>query len=185
MSLKTLFADAQVHHAIFHELLDQWSAQGWLVTYSTPLRIRMTDEARARSAPPATLRRVENRRLNSMRARMWSAMRVLRAFDLPTLCFAAEVSQGNARTFLRDLVRVGYATEIGSGMRAGWKLAKDTGPTHPIIRTIPNRAVKGLLLVELRDRNTGTQTSVRVRATRSSRKTAGAPSRRASDGGVG
>ncbi len=74
------------------------------------------------------------------RDRIWLSMRMLRRFTLPQLCAASEVAEGNARTYLQALTRVGILrkVQVNTSSKAGcysvYALLKDTGPQAPIRR---------------------------------------------------
>lgn len=71
------------------------------------------------------------------RARMWTAMRVLRTFSVPEVVATAEVSVTAAHKYLRALERAGYlqvAREKQNGRTGGhvlYRLSRDTGPYAP------------------------------------------------------
>jgi hypothetical protein len=155
-SLGELFDAADIEPELFFSLIENWTAQGALLTQLQPLRFMMTEAARSRVHPP---RAVEARARCTVpkfsgRQRLWAAMRVLKEFDLPTLCMAAEVGEKGAREFLGGLLRFRYLT-IRKGNPDGlpvYKLARNTGPRHPVIR---RRNDGSRSIVELDDRNNG------------------------------
>ncbi len=155
-SLGELFDAADIEPALFFSLIENWTAQGALLTQLQPLRFMMTEAARSRVHPPRALEARAKCTVPkfSGRQRLWAAMRVLKEFDLRTLCMAAEVGEKGAREFLGGLLRFRYLT-IRKGNPDGptvFKLARNTGPKHPIIR---RRNQESCSVVELDDRNNG------------------------------
>lgn len=155
-SLGELFDAAEIEPALFFSLIENWTAQGALLTQLQPLRFMMTEAARSRVHPPRALPARARCTVPkfSARQRLWAAMRVLKEFDLPTLCMAAEVGEKGAREFLGGLLRFRYLTigKADPNLPNIFKLARNTGPKHPIIR---RRNEGSRSVVELDDRNNG------------------------------
>lgn len=155
-SLGELFDAAEIEPALFFSLIENWTAQGALLTQLQPLRFMMTEAARSRVHPPRALEARTKCTVPkfSGRQRLWAAMRVLKEFDLPTLCMAAEVGEKGAREFLGGLLRFDYLTtrKVAPDAPTVYKLARNTGPKHPIIR---RRNEGSRSVVELDDRNNG------------------------------
>lgn len=74
------------------------------------------------------------------RARIWQSMRILRAFDLPTLCATAEAQHDNAKRYVRALARAGVirvARPKQNGVKGGqtlYRLPLDLGPHAPRVQ---------------------------------------------------
>lgn len=155
-SLGELFDAAEIEPALFFSLIENWTAQGALLTQHQPLRFMMTEAARSRVHPPRALEARTKCTVPkfSGRQRLWAAMRVLKEFDLPTLCMAAEVGEKGAREFLGGLLRFRYLTIRKSNPDGPpvYKLARNTGPRHPVIR---RRNEGSRSIIELDDRNNG------------------------------
>lgn len=84
----------------------------------------------------------------SGRARMWTAIRVLKKFGIKELTSAAEVHERTALNYLRLLERAGYVAATG---HRNWKVVRHTGPYHPGQIYQSNSKT----VVALEDRNTG------------------------------
>ena len=114
----------------------------------------MTDSARMRKRPPPVT--IRDRKLSvpkfSGRQRMWSAIRVLKFFDMPQLVMTAGVSDRSARDYVRHLTATGYLDPVPTEMRTKFRLARNTGPKHPITRARIDGRVS---LIQADDRNDG------------------------------
>ena len=159
-SLAQLYAAADIEPELFFSLIDAWSARGFLLTEINPLRFIMTNAARERKAAPRSLSEHSGQKRKSSvpkrsgRQRLWAAMRVLKEFDLKTLCLAAEAGEKGATEFIYALARTGYldTRPTPRGDDQIWRLLRNTGPAHPIVRR-RNRGSSSL--VEVEDRNSG------------------------------
>jgi len=78
--------------------------------------------------------------LGTARTRVWSAMRILKQFDIPTLAATADAKKNNVARFVFTLARNGYLRVIRprvSGVKMGsavYGLVRDTGPIAPGFR---------------------------------------------------
>ena len=155
VALGELFAVTEIEPQLFFSLIDNWSRRGLLLTQVDPLRFAMTEAAREKSVPPP-LPRQPGRSVPkfSGRQRLWAAMRVLREFDLKTLCLAAEAGEKGAGEFMAALTRTGYVIALPArrGEATRFKLARNTGPKHPIVRR-RNEGTRSI--IEVDDRNDG------------------------------
>ena len=106
-SLGEIYAAVAIEPEHMFSLLDDWSGRGLLLTQVNPVRFLMTEAARAQGLPPRANNNVPK---FSGRQRLWAAMRVLKTFDLQTICMASETSHKGAVEFLRALGRTGYVT---------------------------------------------------------------------------
>lgn len=81
----------------------------------------------------------------TQRARLWSAMRILKKFTLgEILILASEARASSARRYVRALADAGYLREMprrerGTALTSPgfkrWHLVRDTGPVAPVWRT--------------------------------------------------
>lgn len=143
-------------------LLFGWNGRGLLLRLPNSTSFTMTDTARSHAKPlPIKTEKASPIPRRSGRQRLWSAMRVLRTFDLPTLCMASGTSEANARLFLRSLVNARYVSRAGetSSGRSLFNLLRDSGPLHPILR---KHADGAFTVVDLADRNDGSVIRIRT-----------------------
>lgn len=74
------------------------------------------------------------------RQRAWQAMRVIRQFTGPQIEAVAQIKRDNLGRLIRSLARCGYlrcVREHVSGSPGSfkvWRLARNSGPTRPILR---------------------------------------------------
>ncbi len=73
------------------------------------------------------------------RQRMWMAMKALKAFTYKDLSLTAQVSDADARFFIKSLKKAGYLSVTQSATpsspeRVRFLPARDTGPVAPLIR---------------------------------------------------
>lgn len=156
---------------LFETLLARWAdARLVAVTAARPPLYQLERKWLRMASPPnlapAPRPAVFPRR--TQRQRLWSAMRVLRDFDLPTLLLTAEVRRPTALDMIRTLERGGWLRRTGAGWTTAaarkWSAVAPTfmrrlGPDGPFIRiTEPaNGAVIDLPVRPraLRDRRSG------------------------------
>lgn len=112
--------------------LKRWEREGIVcATPTVPRLFTMTDNVAAvPSGVPS--------RAPTMRQRLWTAMRVLKRFDLPTIIIAAESTRRSAEDFINVLLRTGYIARQtrGNPMTGEWSvyaLKRRSGPTAPIV----------------------------------------------------
>ena len=155
-SLGELFTAAEIEPELFFSLIDNWSARGLILTQVNPMRFLMTEAARSRVNPPPAIPSNPKSSVpkHSGRQRLWAAMRVLKEFDLPTVCMAAETGEKGALEFLNALTNTGFlrvlrCDHVGTTI---YRLVRNTGPKHPVVR----RRVNGTVTItEADDRNDG------------------------------
>jgi len=76
-----------------------------------------------------------------IRQQAWNSIRVLKRFTSAQVEATAEISRDNLRKYLKALDRAGYlvlAKPKRNGKSLGhavWRLARDSGPRAPIVRT--------------------------------------------------
>lgn len=146
-------------NAIQHRL-SRWVLAG-LVTRieGRPKRFVMNDTTDRSAEPPiVAIDGKAKPRPRTARDRMWSAIRVLKHFDLPTLMISAEANRRSAEDFINCLQRAGYLNLLhkGNSRRGDWSrygLVENTGPRTPKVT-----AAKGRRLVI--DGNTGDQRDI-------------------------
>lgn len=136
--------------------LHRWARRGVLKRIpAEPPRFALTPAAPLTPTPPAvTLDGEVAPPQPNGRARMWKAMRILKAFDIPTLMMTAEVSRRSCDDFLYLLSRARYV-RIRRPQPNGWAsyaLICDTGPKHPTFTRCQHRATSEDRLL---DQNTG------------------------------
>ncbi len=134
--------------------LDRWTRAGLIerIVTNRGEEFLMSESARRLREPPASARPIR-KQVRSGRARMWSAIRVLKSFDLVELCTVAECGPITATGYMRLLERAGYIARTSPrGELARWRLLRHTGPKNPgAVRDPMNRN----RIVALADRNTG------------------------------
>ncbi|WP_336973451.1 hypothetical protein [Sphingobium aromaticiconvertens] len=132
------------------QALNGWRGAGLIDGPKKPETFIMRQEAKALRNPPAGSggRQPAKR---SGRQRIWTAMRVLKSFDLVHLCITAEVERKFARHVLGQLTRAGYLASdpVPKGDQPRWRVVRRTGPHHPSIEYTRGRPTA------LRDRLTG------------------------------
>lgn len=143
-------------------LLIGWCKRGHLQQQPRGTSYTMTEKARQRTSPPQLkVKGSPSVKRRSGRQRMWSAMRVLRVFDLPTLMIAAGASASSARTYVEELRKAEYIGVAGStiGGRTRFRLVRNSGVFHPVIC---RRLQGSVTVVELFDRNDNSVTHTRT-----------------------
>ncbi len=75
-----------------------------------------------------------------IRQRAWQAMRIMKRFTTFDIRATAGIGESNLRNYIKALHKAGYLAlvkERRSGENLGhavWRLARDSGPKHPILR---------------------------------------------------
>jgi hypothetical protein len=108
----------------------------------------------------------------SARERLWTAMRILKTFDVPMLIMTAEVNRRACDEFLNLLVRAGYVRMFGYKFKrcgAGrldfvrdwstYQLLRNTGPRHPTFSAFKGKDQPR----RLTDHNTGASVELSLR----------------------
>lgn len=81
------------------------------------------------------------RPVTELRQKAWNSIRVLKRFTTAQVIATADISPANLRHYLPALARAGYLVLVrpkqnGKSLgHAVWRLARDTGPRAPIVRT--------------------------------------------------
>ncbi|SCW56051.1 hypothetical protein SAMN02927924_01356 [Sphingobium faniae] len=134
------------------ELLNRWRGAGLIERIDKPESYIMHQKAKAFRNPPTVGAVPREPKPRSTRQRIWSAIRVMRSFDLVELCMAASVDRRPARNFLNQLTRAGYLvrTDRGDGEQPHWRLGRPSGSKHPSVEYDRRRTVVALI-----DRNSG------------------------------
>lgn len=91
-------------------------------------------------APYRHIARSVRKGTNAPRDRAWQAMRILRRFDVPQVCAAAEIHRVSLMRFLGGLQRCGYVRKRSNGRggrheHAVYQLVRDTGPFRPWLQS--------------------------------------------------
>lgn len=117
----------------FDQILSDWVSRGLVSITGYPFRYSMLKEfvpLRSPPAPPAVKGPAFPKR--TQRQRLWTAMKVLRAFDLPTLLMASNASRRSALDLIRALERGGWLRATAQGwMTSG---SRKWGPVVPTMR---------------------------------------------------
>lgn len=146
--------------------LRRWKDAGLVVAVGRQCLLKLSEIAMRHITPPANVavRKLDHRFTPaSMRQRIWTAIRVLKVFDLPMLLIAAESAKSNTMEYLNNLVRAGFLERIdqpGDEHRK-YRIILDTGPHHPSITrvVIENRPYNRLI-----DPNSGAQVHLPLEA---------------------
>lgn len=115
----------------FDDILDDWVAREIVEAEGRRTRYRIVRKYLFLRSPPPAPNRQPPTIKRTQRQRLWSAMRVLRSFDLPTLLMASGASRRSAIELLGLLERAGWLRRVGNG----WTLSGDRkwGPIAPIV----------------------------------------------------
>lgn len=117
----------------FDDMLTGWIARGLVTVTGHPARYNLVGEYHhLRSPPPPPAPRPLPFPKRTQQQRLWSAMKVLRTFDLPTLMMAASASRRAAADMVRLLERGGWLRATASG----WTInaARKWSPVVPTMR---------------------------------------------------
>lgn len=111
------------------------------------------------STPPMVSPNGTVRHRPSAVQRLWTTIRVLKRFDVPTVIMTAECSRGVADNYLRALCRAGYVRQVSAdrastGEWASYVLIRRSGLKAPIVRRARSG---GRGQCELVDRNDGSR----------------------------
>lgn len=149
-------------------------------------KFRLTEQTDRTPMPPVLTAAGEVRRREPpIYQRIWSAIRVLKTFDLPLLQITTSAKKSTVQGYMGALQRAGYVrmSEMGNSKRgefSTFKLVRNTGPKAPFER---RRVVDGATTNLLIDPNSGAEHNIKlgkgVRRHRECRSTSVA------DGGVG
>jgi hypothetical protein len=169
-SVFELHAATDAHPNAIQHRLDRWVRAGFVTRLEgRPKRYAMNDDAPRTPEPPRVA--IDGRvspRTRTVRDRLWSVMRVLRDFDLPTLIIAADSSRRSAEDLVNCLLRAGYLRRLSCGnrMKGTWstyRLLRNTGPRTP---SVSHGLVDGRRRREVVDHNTGRRIDIAPGAVR-------------------
>ena len=163
-------------------LLFGWEGRGLIHRLPNTTSFIMPERHRIAIDPPHTKsgpRRSTGRR--SQRQRLWSAIRVLRTFDLPTLSMAAGTKDATTRAFVNQLEQARYVSRRGMTLldRPLYGLICDSGPRHPVFR---RRKDGAFTVLDCDDPNNGS--TRRIRTIKPRRLSGSATADPSVDGGV-
>lgn len=132
-------------------LLDSWHQAGLIARGEKLETYTMLEQAKALRDPPALDAPTREPKPRSTRQRIWSAIRVMKSFDLVELCFTATVERSAASRVLNQLTRAGYLarTDRRGDDHPRWRVTRRSGPNHPRVE------YAGRTVVALVDRNSG------------------------------
>lgn len=135
----------------FDQLLDDWVARRLVTVTGHPARYDLVREYQhLRSPPPPPAPRALPFPKRTQQQRLWTAMKVLRTFDLPTLLMAADANRRAALDMVRTLERAGWLRAIAGGWTTA--AARKWGPVVPSIRR--ERSAAGVVM-RVTDRASG------------------------------
>lgn len=119
--------------------LFRWQRSGFVVkTREVTKRFELTAEAAALVEPPKIGAALIPAPAKSARQRIWTAMRILKTFDVPMLVMTAEASRRACEDAIWLLCRADYVRlEKHSGTWATYRLVKSTGPIVPSFTNPP------------------------------------------------
>lgn len=172
-------------NAIQHRL-SRWVSAGFVTRHEgRPKRYAMNDTTDRTATPPRV--DIAGRaapRERTAREKLWSAMRVLPSFDVPTLVMTSGATRRSAEELVNVLHRAGYLRQIARGnSRTGvwstYRLIRNTGPKAP--KVSHHVALDVHRRRELVDGNNGARTDISPASI--SLRSKAAPA--AADGGVG
>jgi hypothetical protein len=136
-----------------------------------PRRYALAPNAPEGTAPPPVSGAglVVAPRPRGARARMWTAIRVMRTFDVPALIMTAEVTRRACDEFLNLLVRAGYVRcthnfkdrsgQLPTRDWSTYQLLRNTGPKHPTFSKFKGKTAARFLT----DHNNGTSVELASR----------------------
>ncbi len=164
----------------FDQLLDDWVARGLVTLTGHPARYDLVREYQhLRSPPPPPAPRPLPFPKRTQQQRLWSAMKVLRTFDLPTLMMAASANRRAAADMVRLLEQGGWLRATANG----WTTAasRKWGPVVPSMRRERGR---GGSVTRITDRISGLTVEIPARSSARSRRQ-DASNNAFADGGIG
>lgn len=175
------FANRGEAFRCFDQLLGGWVARGLLTVTGHPARYDLVREYQhLRSPPPPPAPRPNPFPKRTQQQRLWSAMKVLRIFDLPTLLMAADANRRAAVEMVGVLERGGWLRATPNGWTTA--AARKWGPVVPMMRREHTSAGT---VMRVTDRISGTVIDIPARsvAARADRQDSSINS--FADGGVG
>lgn len=168
LSITDLVRRTDIDVAIVARQLRAWKKDGLIVSVERTGLFKMAKIAAAQDAPP-TIRDAKKLPVRftprSMRQRIWTAIRVLKTFDLPMLLIAAEATEKTTVAYLAQLVRAGFLERLdqpGEPHRR-YRIVLDTGPHHP---STGRATINGQPHTRLLDHNSGAELHMPIAARR-------------------
>lgn len=142
------------------DAVDGWTRAGLVERIGSPASYSMAFDARRLADPPAppapAVRPPRSIPQRSPRQRLWTAMRVLKRFDLVTITMSADVSERCALDFLRTMTRASYLRSIDlPGQTRGTTWVQGARPWGPLPPTVRHLRVAGGTVLRVTDRNDG------------------------------
>lgn len=141
-----------------HVALTRWVERGAVIRHDgRPYRYLLHPDYRGRPNPDGRGPEVRERmREVTQQQRVWTAVRVLRTFDVPTLCMAAASARSTTHQYVNILRRAGYVDVVKPFDRflarpATFRLIRNTGPKCPTT----HKVARDTSAITLRDNNTG------------------------------
>lgn len=142
-----------------HVALSRWVDRGAVVRSGVrrPYRYVLHADYRGRPNPDGRGPTVRDRmREATQQQRIWAAARVLRTFDVHTLCMAAAATRHATHQYINLLRRGGFVAMVTphdrfQGRPAIFKLLRNSGPKCPTTRRLDNRKT----FIRLIDNNNG------------------------------
>jgi hypothetical protein len=159
LSIADLVRRSALDPVIATRWLRKWRQAGLLVPVGRQALLKLNGFAMRLAEPPADLpsKPLSQRfQPSSPRQRIWTAIRVLKVFELPALMMAAEATIKMALNYLGDLVRAGYLERIdvrGAPHRK-YRIVLDTGPHHPSVSRV---VIEGRPYTRVIDNNNSAQ----------------------------
>lgn len=159
LSISDIVRRTDVEPVIVTHWLRRWKDAGLVTHVGRQSLLKLNGFAMRYVTPPAdvALKKLPQRFTpSSMRQRIWTAIRVLKVFDLPMLLIAAEAGMSATLKYLAQLVRGGYVERIdqpGDEHRR-YRVILDTGPHHPSVTRV---VIDGRPFHRLIDSNTAAQ----------------------------
>ena len=141
LSISDLVRRSGIDPVVVTRWLRRWRDAGLVVAVGRQCLLQLNGIAMRHPTPPANVaaKKLDHRFTPaSMRQRIWTAIRVLKVFDLPMLLIAAESAKGNTMQYLNQLVRAGFLERIdqpGDEHRK-YRIILDTGPHHPSVTRV-------------------------------------------------
>lgn len=159
LELRDIWQNTGVGITELQRLLRLWISRGLLNSNRNMKGLIMAETARRYRNPPIVHSprpkgntKPSLRFVKSGRRRAWTAMRIMKRFDIPMLIMTAEVNKASIGDYLRQLERAGYIErcEAAGQSEPQWRIVQDTGPKPPAMQ---RRRYGGQMMVELHDRN--------------------------------
>ena len=149
--------------------LKRWERAGLVRKIEArPCLYQMTAAADRKSGPPTIKMDGSPGLARGGNQRMWSAMRILKQFDIIALGMAASVTRRSCETYVNSLLRTGFLARVrrGNPRNGEWSIYRLTKPTGPIAPSVSHRKVDGRLEKAVVDHNDGTRYPIEPRSPR-------------------